>query len=113
MLLVVALQALEDLDRLIDGWFADLDLLEASGQRAVALEGRLVLGMRRRSDAAQLSGGDGRLQDVRSIHRPAADRACADDGVNLVDEKNCLFLFDERGDHRFEPLLELAAVLRS
>src|SRR5437773_1778587 len=59
MRLVVALQALEDVDGLLDGRLADLDLLEAARQRAVALEGRLVLRIRRRADAAQLSGGDG------------------------------------------------------
>jgi len=38
MFLVVRLQALQDLDRFIDGWFADFDFLEAAGQGAVAFE---------------------------------------------------------------------------
>src|SRR5205807_612815 len=54
VLLVVAFQSLEDLDRLRHRRLADLDLLEAAGQGAVAFERRLVLPVRRRADAAEL-----------------------------------------------------------
>ena len=114
MLLVVALQALEDLDRLLDGRLADLDLLEAARQRAVALERALYSAIRRRADAAQLARGEGGLEDVRGVHRPAADRAGADDGVDLVDEEDRVRLASsERIDDGLQPLLELAAILRA
>src|SRR2546426_1831766 len=86
MLFVVALQSFEDIDRLFDCGLADFDLLEATSESAVALERCFVFGVRRRSDAAQFSGCDGRLQDVRSVHGSAAHRSGADYGVNLVDE---------------------------
>src|SRR5581483_991933 len=113
MLLVVVLEAVQDLDRLGDARLADLDLLKPPGERAVALERGLVLRVRRRTDAAQFSGGDRRLEDVRGVHRAAAHRARTDDRVNLVDEEDGLFFLQQGGDHGLQPLLELAAILRS
>ena len=55
VLLVALLEALQDLDRLLDRGLVHLDLLEAAGQRAVALEGCLVLLVGGRADAAQLA----------------------------------------------------------
>ena len=112
VLLVIALQTFEDLDRLRHRRLADLDLLEAAGQGAVALERGLVLAVRRRADAAQLPRGDGGLEDVRGVHRAARHRAGADDRVDLVDEEDGVLLLQQRGDDRLQPLLELAAVFR-
>jgi hypothetical protein len=113
VLLVVALQTFENLDGLFEARLADLDLLEAAGQRAVALEGGLVLGVGGRADAANLAGGEHRLDDVRGVHRAAGDGARADDGVNLVDEEDDVLLLPQGADDRLEALLELAAVLRA
>ena len=113
MFLVVRLQALENLDGLLDRRLADLDLLEAPGQSAIALERRLVFRVGRRADAAQLPGRDGGLEDVRRVHRSAAHRSGADDGVDLVDEEDRIRLGQQRIHDRFQALLELTAILRA
>src|SRR5262249_15939593 len=55
MLFVIGLEPGENLDCLFYGRLADLDLLKAAVQGAVALECAFVLGIGRRSDAAELS----------------------------------------------------------
>src|SRR5919197_15566 len=55
VLLVDLLQALQDLDRLLDRGLLHLDLLETPRERVVALEGLLVVVERGGADAAQLA----------------------------------------------------------
>ena len=87
--------------------------LEAPLERRVLLDVLAVLVERRRADGVQLAAREHRLEHVRRVHR-AFGRAGADDGVQLVDEQDDLpcgvgdFL-----EHRLQPLLELAAVLRA
>ena len=52
------------------------------------------------------------FQDVGSIHRTAAGRAGADDGVDLVDEQDRIFERIEFGQHLFQPFLEVAPIAR-
>ena len=113
VLLVVRLQPLEDLVRLLGAGLRDLDLLEAPRQRPIAFEVALVVVERRRADAAQLARGQHRLEDVRRVHRAAAGRAGADDGVDLVDEEDGPRLLAQRRDHGLQPLLEVAAKARA
>src|SRR5262245_29655392 len=96
--LVVGLEAAQDGVRLLDARLDHVDLLEAARERAVALEVRLVVLMRRRADAAELARGERRLQDVRRVHRAALRGARADDRVDLVDEQDGAGLRLERGD---------------
>ena len=111
--LVALAQAAQDADRVLDGRLADHDRLEAPLERGVLLDVLAVLVERRRADGVQLAARQHRLQHVRRVHR-AFGGAGADDGVQLVDEENHLaggvrdFL-----EHRLQPLLELAAVLRA
>ena len=111
MLFVVRLQSLQDLDRLFDTGFCDLDLLEAPRQGPVPLKIAAILVIGGRADAAQCAGSEGGLEDVRGVHRTTAGRARADDGVDLIDEQNGAGLFLEGVQHRFQALLELAAEL--
>ena len=113
VLLVAVAQAAQDLRRLLDRRFLDLDHLEAAGERAVAVERTLVLGVGGRADAAQLAGGEARLQDVRGIERAGGHRAGADDRVDLVDEQDVIGLGDDPVDHRLQALLEVASVARA
>ncbi len=107
--LVGGLEAAEDLDRLGDGGLQDLDLLEAAGERLVALERGLEVLVGGRADAAQLAGGEGRLEHVAGVHGAARGGAGADDGVDLVDEEDRVRVVLDGGDHGLEALLELAA----
>ena len=82
-----------------------------------ALEGRVLFDVlavfveRGRADAVQFAARQHRLEHIGRVHR-AFGRARADDGVQLVDEEDDLPVgFGDFLQHRFEPLLELAAEL--
>ena len=90
---------------------ADEDLLEPALERGVLLDVLAVLVERGRADQAQRAAGQQRLEHVRGVHRPLG-RPRADDGVQLVDERDDLPLGGlDLGEDGLEPLLELAAVL--
>ena len=92
---------------------ADHDRLEPALERRVLLDVLAILVERRRADGVQLAARQHRLEHVRRVHRPFGG-ARADDGVELVDEEDDLPV--RVGDflqHRLQPLLELAAVLRA
>ena len=111
--LVLLLQAAQDRDGVLDRRLADEHRLEAAGQRRVLLDVLAVLVERGGADAVQLAAGQGGLQQVGGVHRPFG-LAGADQGVHLVDEQDDRALGG--GDlvqHRLQPLLELAAVLRA
>ena len=112
--LVLLLQATQDRDRVLDARLADEDLLEAALQRGVLLDPLAVLVQGGRTDQVQLTAREHRLEHVAGVHRGVAAGARADDGVQLVDEGDHLALGAlDLLEHRLEPLLELAAVLRA
>ena len=63
VLFVTVTQPFEDLNRLLDRWLVNDDLLETTLQRAVALEVLAVLVERRRADRLQLATSQGRFKD--------------------------------------------------
>ncbi len=107
------LQSLQDLDGLLHRRLLHVDLLEATGQRPVLLEDAAELLIGGGADAAQVAGGQHRLDQVGRIHDATGRRAGADDGVDLVDEQDRMGLALELREHRLEPLLEIAAILRA
>ena len=113
--LVVALvllpQAAEDQLRLLHGGLRHLDLLEPARQGPVLVEELAVVLVGGGADAAHLSRGEDRLQDVGGVHGTAGYRARADDGVDLVDEEDGLILLFQLLDHLLEALLEIPAEL--
>src|SRR5262249_6630319 len=111
MLLVLALQSAQDLDRLLDARLAQLDLLEAARERAIALEVLLEVLEGRGADATQVAPGERRLEQVRRVHRAAVRGAGTDDSVDLVDEEDGAGLLLERSQHRFQARLELSPEL--
>ena len=112
--LVAVLEAAQDADGVLDRRLADQHLLEATFQRGVLLDVLAVLVERGGADQSQLAAGQHRLDHVARVHRRLAGRAGADDGVQLVDEGDDLAgrVLDVV-EHGLEPLLELAAVLRT
>ena len=111
--LVALLQPAQDRDRVLDRRLAHVDLLEAALERGVLLDVLAVLVERGRADQAQLAAGEHRLDHVAGVDR-AFGAARADDRVDLVDEGDDLALgVGDLLQHRLEPLLELAAVLRA
>ncbi len=112
--LVAFLEAAQDADGVLDRRLTDEDLLEAPLQRGVLLDVLAVLVEGGGADQPQLAAGKHRLDHVARVHRRLACGAGTHDGVQLVDERDDL----TRGvldvvEHGLEPLLELAAVLRS
>ena len=71
-----------------------------------------VIVQRRRADRLQLASSQRRLEDVGRVDR-ALRRARADQHVQLVNEQHAVARALDLLDHLLQPLLELAAVLRS
>ena len=109
--LVLGLESLQDLVGLAHRGLDDIDLLEAARQRAILFEDTAVLLERGRADAAQLARRQRRLDQVGGIHRAAAGRAGADDGVDLVHEQDGARDLLDRRQHALQALFEVAAIL--
>ena len=111
--LVALLEPAQDRDRVLDRRLAHVHGLEAPLERRVLLDVLAVLVERGRADRAQLAAREHRLEHVAGVHR-ALGGAGADDRVQLVDEHDDLALgVGDLLEHRLEPILELAAVLRA
>src|SRR6266545_4281379 len=111
--LVPLLQAPKDGDRVLDRGLLHQDRLEPALQGGVPLHVLAVLVDRGRADRPELATGEHRLQHVAGVDRTFR-RTGTDDRVQLVDERDDLALaLSDLPQHRLEPLLELAAVLRS
>src|SRR5690606_34191255 len=112
VVLVLAADALEDRDRVLDGRRFDLHRLEAAIEGGVLLDVLAVLVEGGRADALQLAAREGRLEDVRGVHG-AFGGAGTHDRVQLVDEQDDVLRALDLVHHGLDPLLELAAVLRA
>ncbi len=112
VLLVALAQPFEDLHRVLNRGLVDLDLGKAALQRRVALEVLAVLVERGGTDRLQLAAGKRRLEDRGGVDR-ALGGTGADEVVELVDEKDDVAALGDLFHHLLQPLLELAAVLRT
>ena len=111
--LIAFLQATKDRDRVFDARLADQDRLEATLEGRVLLDVLAILVERRRSDETELAAREHRLDHVAGVHR-AFRSAGADDGVQLVDERDDLaFRLGDLLQDGLEPLFELAAEPRA
>ena len=109
--LVALLQPAQDRDGVLDGGLTDEDLLEAALERGVLLDVLAVLVEGGGADHAELTSGEHRLDHVAGVDR-ALGGAGADDGVQLVDERDDLAAaVGDLLQHRLEAVLELASVL--
>ncbi len=113
VVLVPLLQAAQNGDRVEGGRFVDHHLLETSFQCLVLFEILLVFVEGGRTDGAQFTPCEGRLENVGSIHGTLTLTG-AYKGMYLVDEKEYLALGGGNLlDDGLEPLLELALVFRT
>ena len=109
--LVLLFETAKHRDRILDRGLVHHDRLEAALERRILLDMALVLADGRRADGVKFAARQGRLQEIRGVHR-ALRGACAHDNVDLVNEENeaagcVLDLLHER----LETVLELAAEL--
>ena len=109
--LVALFEAAQDGDGVFDVGLADVDDLEAALEGGVLLDVLAVLVERGCADGAQFAAREGRLEHVAGVDG-AFGRACADQGVQLVDEENdfAVRFFDFLEDG-FEAVFKLAAIL--
>ena len=111
--LVALFQAAQNRHCVVHRWLAHHYRLKPSLQRLVLLDVLAVFVERGGTDAAQIAARQGRLEHVGGVDR-ALRRAGADQGVQLVDEKNDLAVGrSDLLEYRLEPVLELAAKLGS
>ena len=107
--LVTLLEPAQDPDGVLDGGFADEDLLEAALEGGVLLDVLAVLVDGGGADGLQLTAGQHRLQDRRGV-----DGAFGGPGtherVDLVDEQDDVATGADLLQHLLEALLEVAAV---
>ncbi len=111
MRLEARLEALQDLDGLLHGRLGHVDFLEAARQRVILLEDAAIFVIGGRADALQRAGGQRGLEQVGGVQRAAGGRAGADQRMDFVDEQDGVFGFRQLLEHRFQALLEIAAVL--
>ncbi len=113
MHLVALLQPAQDADGVFHAWLVHEHRLEAPFQRRVLLDVLAILVQCGRANRPQLAARQHRLEHVAGVHR-ALGSARADNRVQLVQEQDDTpvavghFL-----QHRLQPLLELAAILRA
>jgi len=93
-------------------WRRNLYGLEAPLQRAVLLDGFAVLRRGSGADALDFATAESRFEDVGRVQRTFS-RACAHQGVQLVDEDDGILILHQFLHDGLEPLLELATVLGS
>ena len=114
VLLVAALEAREDRDRVVPRGLRHRHRLEPARERGILLHAAELV-QRRRADEAQLATGQARLEDVAGVHAAGVSPAAGTQHhVHLVDEDDELAL--ARADlleQRREALLEVAPVLRA
>ena len=108
--LVALLQTAQNRNGILDGRLVDHDRLETTFQRGVFLDILAVLVQRGCTDAVQLAAGQHGFEQVARVHR-AVGLACADDGVQFIDEEDDLALgLLDLVQNALQAFLKLAAV---
>ena len=111
VVLVALLETRQDVDRLINRGRSDHHRLEPTLQRAILLYVLPILVQRGRADALELASGQRGLQHIRRVDRTFSGPR-AHQRVDFVDEEDDVAILCYLIHYRFEPLLELTAILR-
>ena len=104
-------QAIEDGHRFRDGRLRYIYFLETSRKCMIFLENPSVFTVGGRTDTADLTVGQHRLDQVARVHHPARSGTRANHRMDLVDEQDRPRVVADFGDHALEALLEITAVL--
>jgi hypothetical protein len=110
VVLVIMLDALEDLDGVRDGGLVHRDGLEAALQSGVLFDVLAVFAEGGGADDLDLAPGQGGLEDVGGVHA-ALGVSRAHDVVHLVDDEDDVALLAYLLDKALHAALELAAEL--
>ena len=109
MVLVLDLDATQDVHGHLGVGLFHSDGLEPPLERRVTLHVLAVVVQRGRADALDLTAGQGRLQDIGSVHG-AFRGSGSDQGVDFVDEEHAIAGGLDFLNHLLQPLFELASV---
>ena len=110
MIFVARLQAFQDVNRVRDTRFVDIDLLETPHQGAVLFEELSIFLIGGRADAAHGSGCQSRFQQIRSVHSATRRGAGTDDSVNFINEENRTFIVFDLFHHLLQAFFKIAAI---
>src|SRR5271170_5024534 len=110
MLFVARFQSAQYIDGVLYRRFGNVDFLETPRQRVILLEYPAVLVVGGRSDAAQFTIVQRRLDQIGGIHHAARRRARADDRVDFVDEQYRAGLLLDFRQYRLQALFKVAAI---
>ena len=109
VLLVVILDALEDLDGILNGRLVEHDLLESSLKSRILLD-LLILCCSRRAQYPEFASGECGLEDIGSIGGTFSI-TCADDSMKLIDYEDNVLSLDGFIDNALDSALELTSEL--
>ncbi len=109
---VLVLDAVDDLDGILLAGRWNFDGLEAALERAVLLDGLAILGGCGCADALNFASAERGLEDIGGVER-AFGRACADQGVQFVDEDDAVLVLHQLLHDGLQSLFKLAAILCS
>ena len=113
MNLIPWLQSTENTDGVLWRWLINHNLLKSTLEGLVLLNVLAVLVVRRGTDASDLTTGQSRLQQIRSIHRTTGG-AGTDHSVHLINEENNFALaLGHLLQNALESLLEFATHSRT
>ena len=104
------LQALQNTEGILDRRLIHFHHLEAAGEGPIPVQGALQILEGGGTDAAEVAGGQRRLQQIGRVHGPAAGGTRTNQGVHLIHEEDGSGLFAQRLEHGLEALFEVSAV---
>ena len=112
VLLVAVLKTVDDRNGVIVVWLADVDRLETPLKCSVLLDMFTILFCRSCTNDLDFSTRQRRLQDGRGVDG-AFCGTCANDGMNLINEKDVILGFLQLSNNLLHAVLKLTAILGS
>ena len=85
-------QALQNVHRLLDGGLDHIHFLETTTQGRVFFKDATVLGEGGGPDALELTRAERGFEQIGGVQGAARCRACANQGVNFINEQNTIWL---------------------
>ena len=108
MLFVLWSEAFDDRNRICNRWLANVHRLEPSLEGCILFDVLAIFIDGCRTDALELSAGEGWLEEIRCIQRSLGCTS-ANNGMKLIDEKNDLSRrVTDRIDDALQPLFKLS-----
>src|SRR5579884_1006263 len=108
--LITFADTLENINRLLDGWLTDNNLLEAPLQGSITLDVFAVLIKSGSTDTLQLTASKGRLENICRVNSPFSSTG-TNERMYLVNEDNAVAAIANLLDDLLETLFKLTTIL--